>query len=123
MAETQKSHGPATMDPSTMAKKNSRSDNSASSHAPAPERRRTVRATTRTAATSPDASTAEPDGSPAVARDTANEMPAQVDDGTSAPTYEQIAEAAYQRYLQRGGQHGYDFDDWLDAERSLRSRR
>jgi hypothetical protein len=39
------------------------------------------------------------------------------------PTYDEIAEAAYQRYLQRGGSHGSDFDDWLEAERSLRSRR
>lgn len=106
-----------------MAKKNSRSDNPTSStNAPAPERRRTVRATTRTGGATPDAVIAEPDGSPAVVRDTANEKPAQVNDSTSVPTYEQIAEAAYQRYLQRGGQHGSDFDDWIDAERSLRSR-
>jgi hypothetical protein len=39
------------------------------------------------------------------------------------PTPEEIAEAAYQRYLSRGGQHGSDFDDWLEAERELRARR
>lgn len=39
------------------------------------------------------------------------------------PTPEEIAEAAYQRYLSRGGQHGADFDDWVEAERELRSRR
>ena len=38
------------------------------------------------------------------------------------PTYEQIAEAAYHRYLQRGGQHGQDFDDWVEAERTLKLR-
>jgi hypothetical protein len=38
------------------------------------------------------------------------------------PTYEQIAEAAYHRYLERGGQHGQDFDDWVEAERTLRLR-
>ena len=38
------------------------------------------------------------------------------------PSPEEIAEAAYRRYLERGGQHGRDFDDWLEAERSLRSR-
>jgi hypothetical protein len=42
---------------------------------------------------------------------------------TSEPTYEQIAEAAYQRYLSRGGGDGMDFEDWLEAERDLRSRR
>jgi hypothetical protein len=43
-------------------------------------------------------------------------------DGHPGPSFEDIAEAAYQRYMQRGGQHGHDFDDWIDAERSLRSR-
>lgn len=39
------------------------------------------------------------------------------------PTYDEIAEAAYQRYLQRGGVDGRDFDDWLEAERELKARR
>ena len=39
------------------------------------------------------------------------------------PTREQIAEAAYLRYLQRGGSDGQDFNDWLEAERELRNRR
>ena len=39
------------------------------------------------------------------------------------PTYSEIAEAAYQRYLQRGGADGRDFDDWLEAERELKARR
>ena len=39
------------------------------------------------------------------------------------PTYDEIAEAAYQRYLQRGGIDGRDFDDWLEAERELKARR
>jgi hypothetical protein len=107
-----------------MAKKNSRSEMSTPmSDQPVPERRRTPRATTRSTATTPDAQSAEPDGTSAVARDTANDMPRQGDGRTtSSPTYEEIAEAAYHRYLQRGGQDGYDFDDWIDAERSLRSR-
>jgi hypothetical protein len=76
---------------------------------------------TRTRTTPPDTHVAEPDGSPAVIRDTANEMQTQGGSTPNAPTFEQISEAAYHRYLQRGGQHGHDFDDWLDAERSLRS--
>jgi hypothetical protein len=40
-----------------------------------------------------------------------------------SPTYDEIAEAAYQRYLQRGALHGRDFDDWLEAERELKARR
>jgi DUF2934 family protein len=39
------------------------------------------------------------------------------------PTYDEIAEAAYLRYLRRGGGDGQDFDDWVEAERELRSRR
>jgi len=47
--------------------------------------------------------------------------------GTSAdgsnPSYDEIAEAAYHRYLRRGGGDGQDFDDWVEAERELKSRR
>jgi hypothetical protein len=43
--------------------------------------------------------------------------------GNGNPTYDEIAEAAYQRYLRRGGGDGQDFDDWVEAERELRSRR
>ena len=78
---------------------------------------------TRTTTPEPDTNVAETSGSPAVPRDTANEVQPQSDSSTPpAPTFEQISEAAYHRYLQRGGQHGHDFDDWLDAERRLRSR-
>ena len=39
------------------------------------------------------------------------------------PAYDEIAEAAYHRFLSRGGQDGGDVDDWIEAERELRSRR
>jgi hypothetical protein len=79
--------------------------------------------TTRTRATTRDTGAAAPVASPAAQRATANEKQTQGDGRVSdLPTFEQISEAAYHRYLQRGGQHGQDFDDWLDAERSLRSR-
>ena len=42
---------------------------------------------------------------------------------TDSPSYDEIAEAAYHRYLSRGGQTGGDFDDWVEAERELRARR
>ncbi len=41
---------------------------------------------------------------------------------THAPSYEEIAEAAYLRYVGRGGTDGSDFDDWLEAEQGLRKR-
>jgi Protein of unknown function (DUF2934) len=39
------------------------------------------------------------------------------------PTEEEIRERAYQRYLERGGGHGMDFEDWLEAERELKSQK
>ena len=41
----------------------------------------------------------------------------------SRPTPDEIAQAAYQRYLSRGGGHGQDFDDWIEAERELTEKR
>jgi hypothetical protein len=38
------------------------------------------------------------------------------------PSYDDIAQAAYQRYLSRGGSDGRDFDDWIEAERELTRR-
>ena len=32
-----------------------------------------------------------------------------------------IARRAYELFEQRGGEHGHDVDDWLQAERELRS--
>jgi hypothetical protein len=32
-----------------------------------------------------------------------------------------IANRAYQLYLKRGADHGYDLDDWLQAEREILS--
>jgi hypothetical protein len=38
------------------------------------------------------------------------------------PTYDDIAQKAYERYLSRGGGDGRDFDDWIEAERELATR-
>jgi DUF2934 family protein len=40
----------------------------------------------------------------------------------SGPTDEEIRARAYQMYLERGGEHGMDFDDWMRAERELKNR-
>ena len=37
------------------------------------------------------------------------------------PSEEAIRARAYQRYLERGGTGGSDFEDWLEAERELKS--
>jgi hypothetical protein len=45
--------------------------------------------------------------------------------GANAPaagvTEEQIAHRAYELYCERGCQDGHDLDDWLQAERDVRS--
>ncbi len=38
----------------------------------------------------------------------------------SGPSEEDIRMRAYHRYLERGGGHGMDFQDWLEAERELK---
>jgi hypothetical protein len=55
--------------------------------------------------------------------DTAADMSEAANADPGNPAYDEIAVAAYHRYLGRGGQDGGDFDDWLEAERELRSRR
>lgn len=37
--------------------------------------------------------------------------------------HEEVADRAYQRYLERGSTDGYDIDDWLAAERELARER
>jgi hypothetical protein len=37
------------------------------------------------------------------------------------PTYQEIAERAYDLFQRRGCTHGYDLDDWAQAERELRA--
>ena len=38
---------------------------------------------------------------------------------TSTMTGRDIARRAYELYEKRGGEHGHDLDDWLQAEREL----
>jgi hypothetical protein len=42
---------------------------------------------------------------------------------SSAPTHDEIRKLAYTIHVERGGQHGSDLDDWLQAERQLRDER
>lgn len=41
----------------------------------------------------------------------------------SEPSEEDIRLRAYHRYLERGGGHGRDYDDWLEAERELKRQK
>jgi DUF2934 family protein len=49
------------------------------------------------------------------------EMELQSTSMASEPSEEDIRMRAYHRYLERGGGHGMDFEDWLEAERDLKS--
>lgn len=42
---------------------------------------------------------------------------------TPQPTIEEISQRAYEIYLERGGAHGSDVEDWLQAERELRGEK
>ena len=39
--------------------------------------------------------------------------------GNGSDLHESIARLAYQRFEERGREHGHDLDDWLEAEREL----
>ena len=49
-----------------------------------------------------------------------SEIPKWVGTLAIEPSHEDIARRAYQRYEQRGNDHGHDQDDWFQAERELR---
>jgi hypothetical protein len=49
--------------------------------------------------------------------------PPALEGAAPEPTQDDIAHEAYLRYLRRGGDHGRDFDDWVEAEKALRARR
>lgn len=58
----------------------------------------------------------QPPGDASPARTTSESM-------ASEPSEEDIRLRAYHMYLERGGDHGRDFDDWLKATEELRRKR
>jgi hypothetical protein len=61
-------------------------------------------------------------GKPLTTRPTPNEPLATAPVTDGALTHQHIAEAAYYIFLERGGQHGFELEDWITAERRLRAR-
>ena len=45
------------------------------------------------------------------------------DTSADPPTQDEIAAEAYEIYLARGAQDGYDQEDWFEAERRLTERK
>jgi|SRR3954464_9777530 len=115
-----------------MAKKNSTSPRAKDpsvepAPAAAPKRRAAVKRTSEPVATPSiaddrDATMPEPAGQRVTPADTSASDSITFVATTAAPTYDEIAEAAYHRYLNRGGRDGQDFEDWIEAERSLREK-
>src|SRR5205823_14535112 len=46
----------------------------------------------------------------------------QSDEGRGEPTEDEIRFRAYELYVERGGEHGLDFEDWMRAEQELKTR-
>ena len=41
--------------------------------------------------------------------------------GNGGISSDEVAKKAYDLYLSRGGGHGADFDDWIEAEKQLKT--
>jgi hypothetical protein len=103
-------------------------ESSASKISPAQgNRRRTPKVSSEASDRSPATQTMVTTSEEVLANATVNAGAGPVGAGPGAalaaqPTYNEIAQAAYQRFLTRGGSHGHDMDDWFEAERELRER-
>jgi len=119
-----------------MAKQPPRSNASETSSARPARAKRTKAAPAADSAAAPPERAAEigsatgaitkPESAPASETRTMNAPPEAIDERrsvsmSSAPSEEDIRLRAYHRYLERGGGHGMDFEDWLEAERELKT--
>jgi len=52
----------------------------------------------------------------------AGESSGIADMNSASPTHEEIAERAYQIFLERGAEDGHDLEDWYRAEAELTSK-
>jgi hypothetical protein len=48
-------------------------------------------------------------------------VPDAIRRSASDPSEDDIRVRAYRRYLERGGSHGHDVDDWIQAEKELKT--
>ena len=102
-----------------MAKKNITTPASA----PQPARRRSASGRAGKTAGSPAATPIDiASVTPTEPIDTAADIGGEAPGASYQPNYDEVARAAYHRYLSRGGIDGRDFDDWIEAERELAAR-
>ena len=92
--------------------------------------KRTTRSTTPKTPKTPKTSNYSGNSvSESASADQASDMGGSGDDSTrnasmgSEPSEEEIRMRAYRRYLERGGSDGLHFEDWLEAERELKTSR
>ena len=57
---------------------------------------------------------------PGIPSEAGDDAPLESMSMASEPSEEDIRMRAYHRYIERGGGHGMDFEDWLEAERELK---
>jgi len=67
-----------------------------------------------------DAPSAPPETAPDIAASQPRDEDVHSTSMGSEPSEEDIRMRAYHRYLERGGGHGMDFEDWLEAEREVK---
>ena len=109
-----------------MAKKKTVGPETPAEPTSATPRRRSTPSSTRARTARPEPAIVEPGmATPADVIDSAADMSVDASSSDSAasrePSFEEIAEMAYRRYLERGGEHGRDFEDWFEAEKRLRT--
>ena len=80
------------------------------------------RPATRSTANEPTAAAAAPKPKRARAASRPTAAPPETPP-TDEPSPDDIRRRAYERYLERGGNHGRHFDDWLEAEKELRNKK
>ena len=111
-----------------MAKKtpgNEANDESATPAAPSPRRPRTSsrRQTGRETATADAIASRTSASSDAVESMSPENQVGSDSSGTYDPTEDDIRLRAYERYLERGGGQGLEFEDWVEAERELKTKK
>jgi hypothetical protein len=79
------------------------------------------RPATRSTANDPAAAAAAP--KPKRTRAAAPRATARDTTSNAGPSLDDIRRRAYERYLERGGHHGQQVDDWLEAEKELRNKK
>ncbi len=86
-----------------------------------PSRKRSPKTPAGSEAQKPGKSGADEAGKSAAAKNRARSP--ETTAPASAPSHQDVADLAYQKFEAHGRQHGRDLDDWVEAERELQGTR